>query len=785
MLAALAAAAVVCAAALLVGQAILALAGWREWSPLSAGLGFAALLVICGLGGRALVLAAAVLGAAIWLVAAGRVGKARGAGGDRENLSHTDTKSRTIAIAAGAALLAAFGAFVPFLVNDRIGVLGAGLVNDDMANHLLMADWAQNGTEPRPELIDDGYPLGPHSLAATLADLLGTGLVEAFAGITLAVAALAAITALAALDRLPPLRRTAAGALAALPYLGAAYLAQGAFKEPIQALLLVAFVLLLVRARDRRIVIPLGVLLAGTIFNYSFPGLFWLAGAAAAYLAILHAPRLGEALRALRRAAVPIALTIAVAAVLTIPEWGRIVTFTGFGAFDPAGEQTGLGNLRQALSPLEALGVWPTGEFRLSPADASLPAVVFYLAGLLGAAAVGVGIVAAIRRRGERPDGVAILAGFAAAAAIYLGAAVAGTPYTSAKALAIAAAPAMLLALRALLARGAISRLLAHPSRLLAPAATALALAFLLGAAASTFLALRQAPVSAAAHPDELASIRPLVAGEAVLYLGRDDFIAWHLRGAAVSTHVRNFFSTGKVPARVDPADGEKFGFDAVTAETLDHFDWVLTSASAYASEPPESFELAERTPSFALWRRRGPTEEREILAEGAAPGKRADCSQARAAAEAGVWRVPPVERSEGGWRPSATIVPGESATQSLELGRGSWQLSLAYDSPRPVTLRLSGPGLNQRLFTLPANLDFRGPTPPYPAPGTLDLHHEGTFEVEASLAEAPLAGRLLGAEGEAHLRGLYAVDTSAPVAERRRVTCGAYVDWLRTRRDP
>ena len=96
-------------------------------------------------------------------------------------------------------------------------------------------------------------------------------------------------------------------------------------------------------------------------------------------------------LATLRRVEIPIALTIAVAALLTIPEWGRIVTFTGFGAFDPAGEQTGLGNLRQALSPLEALGVWPSGEFRLAPADASLPAAAFYLAGLLGAVAVGIG----------------------------------------------------------------------------------------------------------------------------------------------------------------------------------------------------------------------------------------------------------------------------------------------------------------------------------------------------------------------------------------------------------
>jgi hypothetical protein len=640
-----------------------------------------------------------------------------------------------------------------------------------MANHLLMADWAQNGTEPRTELIDDGYPLGPHSLAATLADLLGTGLVEAFAGITIAIAALAAITALAALGKLGNWRRMAAGALAALPYLGAAYLVQGAFKEPIQALLLVAFVLILARAGGRRAAIPLGVIAAAAIFNYSFPGLFWLAGAAAVYFVLA---------RERRSILVPLALAAGLAAILTIPEWGRIVTFTGFGAFDPAGEQTGLGNLRQALNPLEALGVWPSGEFRLSPSEASLPAAAFYLAGLLGVAAVGVGIAAALRRRREDADGVAILAAFAAAAVIYAGAAIAGTPYTSAKALAIASAPAMLLPLRALLERGAISGLLAKGPRALAPTVTAFALAFVLAAAASSFLVLRQAPVSAAAHPDELAEIRPLVEGEPVLYLGRDDFIAWHLRGAPVSTHIKNFFSTDRVPSRVDPEGGEKFDFDALDAETLDRFDWVLTSSSAYASEPPENFELAKRTPSYALWERTGPTHDRLILGEDVAPGAIASCGEVREAEEAGFWPAEPVEGPEGDWVPSATIAPGEVARQQLKLGDGEWQFSLAYDSPRPVTLKVSGPGLNQRLFTLPANLDFRGPTPPYPAPETLGIHHEGTYDVEATLAEAPLAGRLLGAEGEAHLRGLYAVDTGSPIEARPgREACGEYVDWL------
>ncbi len=32
-------------------------------------------------------------------------------------------------------------ASIPFIVNGQVGILGVGLVNDDMANHLLIADW--------------------------------------------------------------------------------------------------------------------------------------------------------------------------------------------------------------------------------------------------------------------------------------------------------------------------------------------------------------------------------------------------------------------------------------------------------------------------------------------------------------------------------------------------------------------------------------------------------------------------------------------------------------------
>ena len=780
MLAAIAAAAITVAASLVVGQALLALAGRREWSPLAAGTGFAALLVVCALAAKlpgravtAVVLAGVVvLGAVVVLVRGVRVGE-----GDR------GVRPRALVVAGlAAALLAA----IPFLVNDRVGVLGAGLVNDDMANHLLMADWVQNGTEPQPGLIGDGYPLGPHSLAAGLADLLGTGLVEVFAGLTLAIAALAAITALAALRELSPGRRTIAAVLAALPYLGAAYLVQGAFKEPIQALLLITFALLLASGPERRTAaVPAGVLLAAAVFNYSFPGLFWLLGAAIGWWLLTAGPGPRPLAASARAAVLPIAATLGIAALLTLPDWTRIVEFAGFGAFDPAGEQTGLGNLRQALNPLESLGVWPTGEFRLSPADASLPAAIYYLAGLLGAVALAIGLLRAFRRRADEPAGLALAAALAAAAAIYVGAVVAGTPYTSAKALAIAAPVAMLLALRGLLGPDALASILGSGwrdrlGRVAAPATAALAVTFVAAAAVSSFLVLRQAPVGPDDHAEELAEIRPVVEGEPLLFLGRDDFIAWHLRGAPVSTHIQNFFSTGSVPARVDPPDGEKFDFDAVSAATLDRFDWVLTSSTGYASSPPENFRPADSTPSYVLWEREGPTAEHEILDEGTAPGATLDCPAGEAEGSDGVvWEAKPVIGEASDWEPSATAPAGTTAGQRLKLGRGTWELSLAYDSPHPVALSVRGSGpATDRAAELPANLDFRGPTPPFPFT-VVEMRHPGELAVDAELAEAPLLGRLLGGEGEAHLRELVA----APLGRgEARIRCSDYVDWFERR---
>ena len=89
-------------------------------------------------------------------------------------------------------------------------------------------------------------------------------------------------------------------------------------------------------------------------------------------------------------------------------------------------------------------------------------------------------------------------------------------------------------------------------------------------------------------HADQLAQIRPLVAGEKLLFLGRDDFVLYELRGSKPFTHVRNFYDPYFVEPNFDLADvGSKFDFDSVTADTLARFPYVLTTSATYASQRP------------------------------------------------------------------------------------------------------------------------------------------------------------------------------------------------------
>ena len=869
MIAAIASAALLVAGSLIVGQGVNSLCGRREWTPLAAPVGLAVLLVVsgfvAGFGGRGPAVAIAlgvVLIAALLALAWGR-----GGGGGRHRLRSMDARTPadkdvkppvagTTPFAAPAAtpfgallaaVLAALFAAIPFIAAGHVGILGVGLVNDDMASHLLLADWIDERFRPEPVFIDQGYPLGPHALVAGFSSLLGASSIDVFAGLTLAIPALTALVAYTALGGLRGPARVGASALVALPYLAAAYLAQEAFKEPVVALFLLTFALLLPTVRGWRDAIPLGVLAAGTVYVYSFPGLAWLGGVVVIWALIGvardrgwgpfaapagetgPAPALadnpGHSGPGLSRHAALVAVGAGLLALLVLvaPDLDRLRDFVDFRALHPdRANEGGLGNLPGQLSPLEALGIWPTSDFRRSAAASSIPAIVFYAGALLAACALAFALPRWLRRHGP-----AVPAALLTAAILYVLALVFGTVYTSAKALAIAAPLITLITLGGLLARdevnkgeGASQRKAAgrgaratraggwgsHRRRLRSmdartpadmdvkpPAAGApppdrppprlprqgltgarlLGIAFAIAAAFSSFLILRQAPVSPEAHAAELAEIRPMIEGEKLLFLGRDNFVLYELRGSKPFTHVRNFYDPYFVEPNFDLEQvGSKFDFDSVTAETLARFPYVLTTRAEYASGPPPGYRVVARTESYLLWaKQKGLSPIGRQPAEfGPEPGRFGGCPETRPA-QLAAFSEAPVVFPEEDWN-KGTIENGSPATLDLELPRGAWDLSVQYDATRPVTL--SGPDAGYET-TLPGNLDYRGSAPYWPA-GTIEIPNGEPIRIIASVEQPPLVGRLMGAHSVAHVGSVVA--TGAVDGRSPRPTCNGYVDW-------
>ena len=313
-------------------------------------------------------------------------------------------------------------------------------------------------------------------------------------------------------------------------------------------------------------------------------------------------------------------------------------------------------------------------------------------------------------------------------------------------------------------------------------------LALAAGIALSSFLVLRQAPVGPQDHADQLAELRPLVQGRDVLFLGRDNFVAYELRGARAFTAVRNYYD----PNYVKPDLRLKDVFRQVrlrlrhrrrpwpgsrsSSPPGPHTRAARRRRSARCGGPPTSCSGGEPAPS-------GP---RRTLAEGADPGAILNCSsqggrgRVRAGGTATVFSAPPV--IGGRWSPGPTVEDGSPAAQALTLPAGRWAISISYDATRPI--HVTAPGMDA---TLPANLDYRGSVPYYPV-GEVRVRRSGAIRFTVSVERPPLVGRLLGTKSQAHLGAIAASAAGAggprsgrgraPVPLRR--ACGRYLDWYR-----
>ncbi|MCB0859357.1 MAG: hypothetical protein KDB54_01740 [Solirubrobacterales bacterium] len=760
------------AGSLVIGRAITRACGQEKWWGIEPAVGFAALMAVEGLLARVPGTKAALIAGLLALTAAS-VWVLRKPGRD-------DLPGSVFFWVAG--LVAALILTIPFAVTGHWGLLGMGY-NNDLGLHLAWAEWLRSGFGTEPS---DGYPLGPHGLVAALSTIPDFALGRVFIAQVAAIAVLTVMTAWAAVEPLGRWRRLLAAVLVGLPYLMVSYYAQAAFKELATAMFLLAFVIALPRLtplppeRRFRAVFPLLVLLLGIIFTYSFPGLAWPAAALLAWLLAdpdfrtrLH-PRAVWAW--LKRPAVWISLVVGLGLVAAL-------AFLGPFGFGDAFSEVAASNAFGPVSVLEGLGIWLTSDYRLAGnLDTPVP-------GLLGAISVLALLVALWwwRKQPRSPYPLAFLA----CAALYLISLPWVGDYSLAKALVIAAPVTMVVILTALLSgpKGGWK-----PSQGMDFGAwVTLATVFVVGALASSLIVLRDASVAPPGHAKELGAFKKEVRGKTVLYADQDRFAPYYLTGAKVSVPLAEFPDSNVVENPKKPFQGDTgqgvIDFDSFDGESLQNFDFVITSSAAFQSEAPPFFEEVDRTNSYILWQRIDDAVNRPILNESTLPARLVDCSQGGGAYFStevqGTATLFPktVLALRDQWQPSPDLKPGESASMTLDLTPGFWWLSMQYFTPRGFTLttdtgfsRIFKPAIDgQRL----ANQET-GSNGQYWQAGVIEVKKAGPVTITVNAKDASTIQRLTGYSRKTKLGRVAAMHGQGRRKVAMNQICGQWVDWFR-----
>ncbi len=298
--------------------------------------------------------------------------------------------------------------------------------------------------------------------------------------------------------------------------------------------------------------------------------------------------------------------------------------------------------------------------------------------------------------------------------------------------------------------------------------------------AASTFLALRAAPVGFDGRGEQLESLAGLIPDRPVVFLGVDRFAGYWLRGTLMASP--GGYVPSEVPARPTKVweQGLAMDFDTLFPSRLDGFDYAITTRAAYQSRPLPNFKPVARTDSYALWKREGKTPPVGIIDKDGAPGRPLDCrtpSGHRLSEHPGTATVLPTPVVGGieGWSRSSPFDAPGTATHTLRLDPGRWQLSLQYHSQVPLTV--SAPGLH---VELPPSLEGMYLTNQaqgafWPA-GGLRVKRRGPVTVTVSATEPSGFQRLVGVRRQVWLGPITATapsSTQVPVAD----ACGRYVD--------
>jgi hypothetical protein len=496
-----------------------------------------------------------------------------------------------LALAVAVGVFLVFGAPVILTGHPTF----AGYIKlDDTATWMAMTDRVMEhgrsiaGLEPssyRATLefnLAGGYPIGVFIPYGTAQKLVGGDLAWVFQPYLSFMAALLSLSLweILGLVRRRPLHAFAVF-IAAQPALLFGYALWGGVKEVAAAALVAlaaALAPMAVRQGARlRDVVPLGIATAAIVGVLSPGGAAWI-GPLLLVLVVLAYQRFGA-----RGAAIRAGAFAALLVVLTIPVWtSGIVPPTS----KPLVGSNGEGNLLGPLKALQVLGIWPAGDFRVSPDGTVITAV---LVGL-GILALLFGLWALVRRRAWMP----LL--YATALVTCFVIVVLGSPWAGGKALATASPVALSLAVVGALA---VLRLDRFTGWLLVVVVAG-------GVLWSNVLAYGGVSIAPYGQLHELEQIGNRFAGEGpALMTEYNPYGARHflrrLEGEGVS-ELRN----RSVPLR-GGGEVEK-GYAADTDELdpggLFTFRTLVLRRSPLRSRPPAPYRLAWRGKYYEVWQR-------------------------------------------------------------------------------------------------------------------------------------------------------------------------------------
>jgi hypothetical protein len=509
------------------------------------------------------------------------------------------------------------------------------------------------------------YPSGADTLLGGSARLLRLPLIWAFQPFTAFMLATASGPAWVLVRRVGLDRMWAtAGALAVtLPALVYAYELIGSVKEIVALPLILSMGALVVTHRrwlwaGARAAFPFALLVAagvaalGVAFGaWALAATVVLAGVAIAELARENrargsrasgaaargAPRDGRAAKGAPSARALGGLLAAGALVLLVGAWPTWVDLSGSLRVARAIASTSNpGNLHSPLRPVQLLGVWLGGSYKLLPTGVALTLTYALAALALALAVVGVG-------RAVRSGRYAFACWFAATIVLWLVLSTQVTTWADAKALMLTS-PAV-----ALMAWAGVAALRASPLRLAAPL---VAFALVGGVLASDALQYHSSNLAPSARYEELASVNARFAGRGpTLFTDFDEYALYELRDMDVGGP--DFAYPPPTLALAAGGYGRPVALDRVAPAALAAYPLIVTRRDPTATRPPAAYGLLWRGVYYEVWGRRPgakPALAHVVVSAPSSP-PRSRCAQ--------VARVAAIARSGGAARLSAVAGSG------------------------------------------------------------------------------------------------------------------------------